>query len=739
MPTIKLTDSTNAAFDVELGDKAPVAKYFKNLQQLGLPNLSFAALSNKPLDQVVTTEVSSGIEFEHPVDIGLDQVEMTIKAGLSGAIALHTPDDSPLFDPDPFGSPINIEADERYLSAAIKAELAGSLSSTIHDLKFGFDAGGAITLANYKRFTKPAASPFPNFLDGIGETLKEFSIPGDLTDVQQMTDGTISTVAGQGSLKFSGKTTLFSTSNPLAVVPSVTVPNFPDPIGGVNISAGGEIKIGASFELSGEYQVRVQKTAADTFLLGYYKKRGTDFKLSMSGSFGISATTGKDTDLIESLLTTISPDPKPDDSSKEALIKAGLSEAQVGAMAKAIEASIQRTLELAIGVELDSLHSTQEAFLFSVRMDQLDNAGKKAVHEALDGDLSALLNRGANPLPGIRVEKDILTEIEKSKHTIKVNLLGILNWGSVKTLALKHTVLTDPQTGNVTITDEATASTYNLLINNFTSDFLKLRRALVESFLISAAYQASGLGVSPDTLTMSHSYFELHSKTNAETMRDNLDAVVALELIDAQTKDEVLSKGNNFGFSTFDISTSYNNAQLLSLFMDGDKPRSVAYYLTCARNALGMLVQADEANESHRRLLLDNNFWVRLSKNPAALSIPSHIPTTLFPELSGLNPDKINQVRQDFVVITWWAEAMNGMAEKLAEMRVFLSINPPQGNDFNSLRRELAKSLKSVASNTKAEFDDPFGILAVNLAAGRQGEAAVKIRSQLANLDAKRP
>lgn len=753
MPTIKLTDSTNASFDVKLSDDAPVTKYFKNLQKLGLPNLNFAALSNKTLDQIATTEVNSGIVFEQPVDIGLDQVEMTIKAGLNGAVALYAPnpkdlDNSVLFDPDPYGSPIKIEANERYLSTAIKAGLTGSLSSTIHDIKFGFDAGGDVTLANYKRFTQQGANPFPQFLDGLGETLKEFNIPGDLSDVQQMATGTISTVSGHGSLKFSGKTTLFSTTLPFAVVPSVSVPNFPDPIGGVKLGLGGELKLGASFEISGEYQVRVQKIAADKFLLGYYKKRGTDFKLSMSGSVGISATAGKDTDLLESLLTTISPNlkvggdedkDKENKLSKAALIADGLTEAQVGAMAKAVEASIQRSLELAIGFELDSLNSTQEAFLFSIQIDELDNDGKKAVHDALDGDLSGLLNRGAEPLPGIRVEKSILTEIEKRKHTMTVNLLGILNWGSVKTLALKHTVLTDPQTGSVTITDEATASTYNLMINNFTSDSLKLRRALVESFLISAAYQASGLGVAQEQMKMSHSYFELHSKTGAGTMRDNLDAIVALGLIDDATKKAVLDKGSDFGFSTFYISTSYNNEQLISLFLDGENPRSEAFYLTCARNALGMLVQPDEPDESPRRLLLNNNFWQKLNDNPGALDIISQVPVTLFPELSGLNGSKINQVRQDFVVIKWWAGAMNSMAEKLAEMRAFLATNSPQGNDFNSLRRELAKELKSVASNTKSEFDDPFGMLAVYLASGRQGEAHAILKSQLANLDVKRP
>src|SRR5256886_3012223 len=53
-------------------------------------------------------------------------------------------------------------------------------------------------------------------------------------------------------------------------------------------NSGSAIKLGASFEITGAYQIRVQKLGSDKFRLGYYKKRGTEFSLKVSASSGRS-------------------------------------------------------------------------------------------------------------------------------------------------------------------------------------------------------------------------------------------------------------------------------------------------------------------------------------------------------------------------------------------------------------------------------------------------------------------
>ena len=70
------------------------------------------------------------------------------------------------------------------------------------------------------------------------------------------------------------------------------------------------------------------------------------------------------------------------------------------------------------------------------------------------------------------------------------------------------------------------------------------------------------------------------------------------------------------------------------------------------------------------------------------------------------------------------------MAVKLAEIRAFIKANPkagPDNNTFNGLRRGLAEHLKGVASRTRSEFGDPWGLVAMDLATGRTSKAEAQV------------
>ena len=91
----------------------------------------------------------------------------------------------------------------------------------------------------------------------------------------------------------------------------------------------------------------------------------------------------------------------------------------------------------------------------------------------------------------------------------------------------------------------------------------------------------------------------------------------------------------------------------------------------------------------------------------------------------------VGGIGTDYAVIRWWAQEMRGMAQKLAEVRDFVKANPkadPETNNtFRGLRRGLAEHLKGVASRTRSEFGDPWGLVAMDLATGRAAKAEAQV------------
>lgn len=710
MPNIKLTDQLGVEIDAQLNEGSAIAKYIKDLTKLKLPAIKFADLQNITIDQAPIKSLETGIAFEQPVAVGVAS-EMKIGAGLSGSLKLFSAKDKQLFDPEVFGDPIAVTANQFYLGFGTSATLSSEFVHKTGELGFGFSAGSQIALTTYRLFEKPGAGgPFPKFLDALKETIAGFVIPGDLEDLRKMATGTVATVEGQGSIKFSGAVDVLSVVNPLAAV------TLPEPIGALKLSSGGAIKVGASFEISGAYQIRAQKIGNDKVRLGYYKKRGTEFSLKVSASGGLSVGVGK-FDLLEPLLKAISSNPAVD---IEALKKGGLTEAQIESIKKVLEAGISRKLEVALGFELTSERTSGAAFLFDVELNKLDETGRKALHNALGGDLSGLATHEQQLPAGVSLVRSIFTEIQKEKHALKLNLLGIYNFISVSTLILKGTVMFEPATGELIITDTATASHIAASTLNFAADSEKLRKVLAESVMITAAYRCSKLVTHQPELRIAHSYFELHTKTDQTVMKNNLDVLQSLGLMEASEKKELLAKAIQFGRTTFYAETGYDDKLVNDLFLKNGAPRSQQEYESAGRKALALLVQKGEADDFRQRPAIDDKLWKEMSEkgqfNFASIA-----------KLKTLPPAALGVVKSDFIVIMWWAESMKEMSARLAEVRKFLKDHPgvdPKNEAFKSLREKLAAKLKDVARNTKSEFGDPWGLVAMDQASG--GKATAK-------------
>jgi hypothetical protein len=722
MPTIKLTDAFGFTGDVKLTEDAGVVKYIQSLRQIKVSDINLSALTQVPLDKVPLKSASGGLSFEQPVPIGINQVEMTVKAEGGGRLRLFGPKDKQLFDPELFGEPVKINDDQFYVSIGVTASLASNLSAEVRDLGFGFDAGGQVSLSVYKPFAKSGAQggAFEPFVQAVQETAGDFVLLGDIEDLSKMSEGLIATVEGSGHLKFSAEAELLSVVNPLATV------DPPGP-GELKVVSGGSIKVGATFQLFGEYQIRAQKLDKQRVRLGFYKKRGKEFTLTVTAKGGVSAGVGG-FDLFERVLKAVSKDPEVDEKQLEA---AGLNAGQIAAIEDAVKAGIARKLELAASFELSASSSNEAAFDYEIDLSKLGPEGRQAIHKALDGDLTALAGDAALPA-GITLRRSIFTEIQKKKHTLKLNLLGIYSFISISALTLKGRVMFVPETGELLITDSATATRIAASISNFAADQSKLRKVLAESFLITAAYRCSKTVAQSPTLEITHSYFESHSDTKPQTMKDSLDPVEALGLMTKQEKDKLVAGSTAFGNTTLYLLTQYDDALVTALFLNADEtPRKEEEYEQAGRDAFKSLIQPGDDKDYRRLLATDNAFWNELKHvaNPTEFRNIEKVKAIKAAQKITME-SLVGILMSDRTLIRWWATEMRGMGERLAEIRKFLKDNPtvgPDNNIFNGLRRKLAEHLKGVAERTKEQFGEPWGLVATDFATGRAAKAEAQV------------
>jgi hypothetical protein len=84
---------------------------------------------------------------------------------------------------------------------------------------------------------------------------------------------------------------------------------------------------------------------------------------------------------------------------------------------------------------------------------------------------------------------------------------------------------------------------------------------------------------------------------------------------------------------------------------------------------------------------------------------------------------------------------MHQMAVELEKVDRFLAASPKpnlESKEFNSLRAGLAKALESVARNVRAQFGDPWGLVAMDIASGHQAEARFRLSCPLVSLNLSR-
>ncbi|HTT60752.1 MAG TPA: hypothetical protein VMG35_02895 [Bryobacteraceae bacterium] len=703
MATIKLTDQLGLDVDAQVPPSSSFLQYFKELPSLILNHVDLSKVGGLTLDQPAIQSLTSGISFAEPV--GASDAGLTIQAGLHGSLEFisRTPALETL--PDVAAETVEIPKDTCYVAFGVEAAVGVSAGPTAGDLQFGVAPNSSFQVKNYRNFPLKQGI---TLLDAVRLTVPGFMLPARISDLANLEAGCLVTVDGAGSLTLSATANLLAVTNPLA---SMTLPA---PLPALGVTAGGSAQVGASFAISCAYQICAHKLANGHVRLGWFHDTSKEVAVSASVSEGVAAGFGT-TDLFSTIVTAISRSAQAD---LDELQRAGLSTAEIAAIQSAVQTAVARKLEIALSAELSTTKSADAAFLFDVDLAALTPASSDAVERALRGDLTAL---HAPNLPGIAPVLSVWDRANTKGVQLEVNLLGILNFGSVSALTLAGEVLYEPVTGALVVTDSAAASRIRSTAVNFGADTQKLRHVMAESFLLTAAYQGSQQQVGAPALACSHSFFDLENSTDANRMRRQLRVGAALGLFSPGEADPPPGVVD-FGRSMIHATTRYDAKLTTALFADpAGMPLPVEFYETVGRTALQLLVGASDDDAPRRRPAIDDDLWRRM-KTQGQPGIPAMFP--------GLAKPLVNAIVSDYSAIRWWADAMAGAAERLAAIRKWFAgrsqaaLSDPE---FQDLRRDLATHLEKVAANTSEQFGQPWGLVAMDEASGRRAGASILI------------
>jgi hypothetical protein len=705
LPAIQITDQLTLNIVAELAPFSSLLQFARDLPGIILKGGDLSQLTFLRVSDPAVHSLEPSLSFDKPVGLGTSGAQLIIgtEAGGSFQVIPRTLSRTALFPGDDYGEAIEIPAGMCYVALGFQATVNAGVQGTSAAFTFGMDAASGVRIDSYRPFS--AGPDAVTIAEALRRSVGEFVIPAGADDLKALPPGVIVAVTGHGSLKFSGAANLLAIANPLATLAP------PSPVPALAVTATGSVSVGASWEVSTEYQVRAQKLDTGRVRLGWYRKRDSEFTVTAAASAGITAGSGH-TDLFPTVIAAISSTAKAD---LQELDDAGLSTAQLASIESVVKSAAARNLQLAVSAELGSLAEDEAAFLYEVDPGALDQAGENALRTALAGDLGPLAGSGTPPA-GVTEIRSILSKTRASHVAFKVNLLGIFNYASVSKLALEGTVTFAPSTGELVIADQATASRIQTLALNFGADEEKLRHVMAESFLITAAYRGSRSVVSAPELSSAHVFFQLDNSAGPDDMRRVGALASALGLGEPRIPDGIA----NFGRTTVFAEARYDDASARALFLTPQgAPREVGEYEAAGRQAIAFLVLPDGDDAFRLGPATDDRLWSQMKdEGPSNFGL-------LLPQAQA------EGVRPDYLAIRWWADSMRSTAGILAQMNRLVGPSgiAPSDPGFEKLRDQLASHLHDVAAKAHEQFGSPWGLVSMFLAGGRQARAEVRITS----------
>jgi hypothetical protein len=449
-------------------------------------------------------------------------------------------------------------------------------------------------------------------------------------------------------------------------------------------------------------------------------------KTDLSVSAGVAVNVGT-TDLLQSLLTAIGPKPE-DDAMDKLLADGGLSKDQIDALNGAIKDGLDHCLRGSLDEALADLTDREGAFQYELRLDDLDADASAAVARALKGDLSGLTAleataNGAVLAPGVKLIGSVFTTARTARTTLKLNLLGLVNFISVTDLIRKSVAVKDPGTGYLTIADSATAEKINAELEPQRRAGI-LCKAMFESLMLTATYRVSNT-VQMTGITSANFHFAVNDPAKASDFADYLNWLMALNLLPAEPKPVLPNQFQEGGAAaTCLLRTEFDQGACELLFFKA--PGQLwedAHYLEIGRQAMRALLDPANGDTGRFRCELLDQHWQQ------AVDIG---PNQNLGPLLGLDlADPTGQFITDLLIadvatIVWWVDAMRNAGQSIFAMRQFLggAGSAVDAEEFAGRRDQLQKRMAQVMHKSQAEFNEPWGLVALFRAGGSTGASA---------------
>ena len=123
--------------------------------------------------------------------------------------------------------------------------------------------------------------------------------------------------------------------------------------------------------------------------------------------------------------------------------------------------------------------------------------------------------------------------------------------------------------------------------------------------------------------------------------------------------------------------------------------------------------------------------WPALKQAPALGSV------TAVGKAKGLGPMQSKLLGVEVVKILSWRDAMVELADVLLKIEPFIGsgTKDPDNDEFKGLQKKLANKVGKVAKESRAQWGDPWGIVALNYLAERGGSKRAKVTSEKVRLN----
>ena len=188
------------------------------------------------------------------------------------------------------------------------------------------------------------------------------------------------------------------------------------------------------------------------------------------------------------------------------------------------------------------------------------------------------------------------------------------------------------------------------------------------------------------------------------------------------------SAPTSFGRSQFLVDLQYTDTLFRNLFLNAaDEARPRQEYEDIAKNAMLALLPAGEASNDARRLPLTTGvLWEQIKDNGQSNNFGGAF------ERYHFSPNELADIDADYTLIRWWADVMHKMAVALEAILKYLARKPfvdPKDSALTQLRSALNHAAALVGQDTKNEFAEPFGLIAMDLASGQKAAIDLHVAS----------